>query len=434
MAASVSGLVSGLDTAAIIAQLMKLEAAPQNRLKTQQSTEKSALSALQALNSTVAALKTQAETLAKPATWQAMKGTVSGTGVTATVGAGAAASSFTVTVRSHAANHQVGFANAVALGDRVVSGSSITITHDGVAYDVPTAGGTLKELVDGINAKTADTGVTAVAVQAAGGYRLLVQSTTTGAASEFSLAGLDTAVLGAATVQQGKDAEISLGAVTATSATNTFTDLVPGVTLKVDPAAAIGSTATVTVARDSDSVKESVKALVDKVNSLLTTLDAQTKPNGVLSREPSARALRSDVLETVFGDGTTTMATVGIQTDRYGKLVFDEKVFDEAYAADPAGVAARFTTGTTDGWAARVASVAEDASDGIDGTITSAITGRQSTIDRLQDSIDAWDLRLELRQATLTRQYTAMETALSRLTSQGNWLAGQLGSLPSNNS
>lgn len=434
MAGSISGLVSGLDTATIVAQLMKLEAAPQNRLRTQQSTEKSVLSALQSLNASVAALRTQAETLAEPATWQAMTGTVSGTGVTAKVGAGATASTFAVTVRSHATNHQVGFGSEVALGDRVVTGASVTITRNGVDHVVTTGGGSLQELVDGINASSPDTGVNAVAVQAAGGYRLLVQSATTGAASEFTVSGLDTAVLGAMTIQQGTDAELSLGAVTATSSTNTFTDLVPGVTLTVDPSASIGSTATVTVARDAASVKDSVKALVDKVNSLLTTLDTQTKPNGVLSREPSARPLRSDLLESVFGDGSTTLASVGLQTDRYGKLVFDEKAFDQAYAADPAGVANRFTTGTPNGWAARVAAVAEETSDRVDGTITTAITSRQSTVERLQDSIDAWDQRLELRQATLTRQYTALETALSRLTSQGDWLAGQLGSLSSSDS
>ena len=74
----------------------------------------------------------------------------------------------------------------------------------------------------------------------------------------------------------------------------------------------------------------------------------------------NAVLFRDQLLNTVFGDNTTSMATYGIQTDRYGKLVFDATKFQTAYAADPAGTAAKFTSGATpaqDGWAARVSSI-----------------------------------------------------------------------------
>jgi flagellar hook-associated protein 2 len=35
-----------------------------------------------------------------------------------------------------------------------------------------------------------------------------------------------------------------------------------------------------------------------------------------------------------------------------------------------------------------------------------------------------------MRRSTLERTYTALETALNSLQSQGNWLAGQISSLP----
>jgi flagellar hook-associated protein 2 len=69
---SISGLASGLDTATIITQLMQLEAIPQSRLKTQQSTQKTALTALQSLNTDLVSLASKAEALAKPATWQTL--------------------------------------------------------------------------------------------------------------------------------------------------------------------------------------------------------------------------------------------------------------------------------------------------------------------------------------------------------------------------
>ena len=108
------------------------------------------------------------------------------------------------------------------------------------------------------------------------------------------------------------------------------------------------------------------------------------------------RSLRSQLLDTVYpGDGTT-LADIGIQTDRYGKLVFDAEKFATAYAAD--GDRRHRQADRT--FAARIQEVANDASDRVDGTITTAISGRTTGIDRLNDSIEAWDDRLELRRTS----------------------------------
>lgn len=440
-ASSISGLTSGLNTATIIDQLMKLEAVPQSRLKSQQSAERAIQAALRALNTNTSVLASRAETLTKAETWQTLKATVTGTGVTATASATATASSLSVTVDRLAKTHQVAFTDAAALTD-VVSGPTVRLTTNaGTIHDLDAGGGSLAEVAAAINAKSAETGVSATTVKVAdGSYRLLTESTTTGAASSFTLTdGGGGPLLGGSTVRAGEDAQVSLGAgITATSATNTFADLVPGLTLTLGPTATVGSTVSVKVAQDPASVKSSISALVDQVNELLTTIDTQTATKttstaaGVLVGDATARSLRNQLLQTVFG-GTGTMATVGIQTDRYGKLVFDGAKFDAAYAADPAGVAAKFTkaaSATDDGWAARVASVAKAAGNPTTGTLTSAINGRTATIDRLTESIESWDDRLAIRRTSLERQYTALETALNNLQSQGNWLAGQIASLP----
>ncbi|MEC9052095.1 MAG: flagellar filament capping protein FliD, partial [Actinomycetota bacterium] len=146
-----------------------------------------------------------------------------------------------------------------------------------------------------------------------------------------------------------------------------------------------------------------------------------------------ARQLRSQLLDSIRTDGGTSLASYGIQVNRDGRLDFDEAAFKAAYAADPTGTAEMFTT-ASDGFAARVAAVAKGASDSTDGTLSAAITGRQSGIDRMEDSIDEWDRRLTLRRTALERQFVALETALSQMSSQSNWLAGQLASLPSSSS
>lgn len=82
------------------------------------------------------------------------------------------------------------------------------------------------------------------------------------------------------------------------------------------------------------------------------------------------------------------------------------------------------------GFASKLEALAQRASDATIGTVTAAIQGRESRIDRLEDDIDRWDVRLEMRRTTLERQYAALEVALGKLQSQGQWLAGQIASLP----
>lgn len=440
MAASISGLSSGLDTATIINQLMQLEAAPQDRLKTRVSSEKLVLSSLQAINKSAAGLTTKAEALAKESAWQPLTATSSATAISVSTTSSASPRTLTVTVTSVAATHQLGFTSPAALSD-VVTGASTKVVlnrFDGSPVELETGNGTLQGLVDAINKPENATGLSATVVkQADNSYRLLVESTRTGAAEDFELTALDSSpLLGGATVRAGSNAVVSLGAgITATSATNTFADVVPGTTLSLGAAATVGTVSTITVARDTSGMSGKVKDLVDSINSLLGEIDVKAavggagKTAGPLAGDGAARQLRSALLDTIRTEGGTSLAAYGIQVTRSGRLEFDESTFKAAYAADPVGTAEMFTT-TGDGFAARVAAVAKGASDSTEGTLSAAITGRQSGIDRMEDSIEEWDRRLQLRRTALERQFTALETALSQMSSQSNWLAGQLSQLP----
>jgi flagellar hook-associated protein 2 len=212
--------------------------------------------------------------------------------------------------------------------------------------------------------------------------------------------------------------------------------VIPGVDLAVT-AAAVGTNVDVTISKDTGAVTGGVKSLVDAINATLTQIDSltayspTTKTSGPFAGDATVRALRNNLLNAIYPTDGSSIADVGIQTDRNGKLFFDEATFASAYAADPARVAARFTSGSVDGFAARIASVADSASNKYTGTITAAISGRNTTVTRIQSSIDDWDQRLELRRTTLQRTFTAMETALQQMNSQSSWLTSQLGSLSS---
>jgi flagellar hook-associated protein 2 len=433
--ASISGLVSGLDSASIINQLMQLEAVPQDKLKTNLGAEQTKLKNLQALNAKVAALTTQAQSLAGGTGWGALTATSSSTAVTVQATTGTTSGVFSFSVDQTAAAHQLRFTTTAASTDTVVvGGTTVKLTQGGVTQVIDTGDGSLDGLVNALN--TGGTGVSAAKVRLDdGSYRLVVNAAQTGAAGAFTLTNADGSdLLGGASVQAGRDAAITLGGDTIHSALNTFTGVIPGVDVTVS-AAAVGPTVDVTVGKNTASVKDTVKSLVDAINATLSQIDSltaynsTTKTSGPLAGDSGVRALRNELLNAIYPADGTSIADVGIQTDRYGKLVFDEAAFSTAYAADPAKVAAKFTSGTVDGFAARVATVADTASNKYTGTLTAAINGRSTTITRIQDSIDDWDQRLELRRSTLQRTFTALETALSQMNSQSSWLTSQLSAL-----
>ncbi len=170
----------------------------------------------------------------------------------------------------------------------------------------------------------------------------------------------------------------------------------------------------------------------------LTAYNPVTKSSGPLAGDSTVRELRTKVLDAVTrsADGSS-MANLGLQTDRSGKITFDSTKFATAYAADPAGVAQRLGAPGTDavpGFAARLQSVGKLASDSTAGILTQSIKGHQSSATSMQDSIADWDVRLTQRQAALNRQFSALEVALGKMQDQASWLSGQIASLPSSSS
>ena len=439
MTASIGGLASGLDTASIISQLMQLEATQQTQLKSRVALRTSAKTSMQAINAKLATLTTAAQDLAKSRNWAPLSASSSYDKVSVTTGLGAVPTQLDLTVGTLAQSHRLTFTSTAALTDVVVSGGT-TVSLDKLDGSAPVSidsgDGTLGGLVNGINA--AGLGIRASALRLDDGtYRLMVESVATGASGDFALTNGDgSALLGGATVRAGQDASITVGGDTVHSATNTFTNLLPGVSVTLGTGAVAGTVVTIGATTDSAAMSAKVKALVDSVNSVLGDIDTATKGSlngskaGPLAGDSTLRGVRNALMSSLYSASGGTLADVGVQVDRYGKLTFDEATFKTAYAADPAAVSVKFTDGTVPGFMARLSKIADGASNAGTGTITQALQGMDTTIKDLNDRIDAWDDRLALRKAALTRQFSSLETALSKMQSQSSWLAGQIASLP----
>jgi flagellar hook-associated protein 2 len=457
---SVGGLVSGMDTATIVSQLMQVEALPQAQLETRLSNTQSKAAAYRAVNTRFDALRSAAEALTTGAGFQSVKATASNTSVTASASAGASAGSVTFTVNEVARAHSLVSAQkwtasgTQTAADLPYGASSLDIKVGGVttpvALDVNGDGtATLAEAATAINAQGLGVKATVVKVSATE-YRLQIAATKTGAASAF-----EAGTAGAFDpVTTGSDAKITVGAgagYTMTSSNNTFTGLVDGTTITVtEPATNV----TLKVVEDPAAIASKVNALVTAANSLLEAINSYTDPKkttAALKGDATLRQLSNQIRDVVsYAVGTDGSAsTVGLELSKDGtKYEFDSAAFTSALAADPAKVQRMFTSvvttgngvdglpGTADdrkdavGLAAKLKALALSASDTATGSLTLLASSTDKQAKDIEGRIAAWDIRLDLRRTALERQFTAMETALSTLQNQGQWLSSQISSLP----
>ncbi len=467
MSSSVDGLVSGLSTTSMINSLMQAEAAPQTKLKTKVETAQTAVASYQSVNAKLKATKSAGESLASLGSWRALTATSSSTSVTATATGGlsgmAGSATFDVTSVARAQSTVLSADDTAAEG---VYPSSITVqpgtwSKDSNGDDQFTAVGdpvditvdeprTAAKLTSAVNAKSATLGIRAGVVNTSGTAGVVqFTSMKSGAANGFQITGLEnTGTAGASpTTAVGKDAVLTMNPGSPSeykvnSSTNTFSSLMPGVTLTVSKEE---TGVNVDASTDTGAIAAKVQAMVDAANASLAEIKSQTaydtdsKQGSPLTGDFTVRQMSSALLGMVSNglsydktetdsNGVDTTSTIdfgslsqlGVTLTKDGTLSFNASDFNKAYAENPskiqeAGIA----------FGNKVRGLADKQTT----AVTAVITGRKSEIDSLNDQIENWDVRLAAKKVALQRQYTALETSLGNLKSQGTWLSGQLAGL-----
>ncbi|WP_436526025.1 flagellar filament capping protein FliD [Actinoplanes sp. HUAS TT8] len=467
MTASVDGLVSGLNTSSMIASLMQVEAAPQTKLKTKVETAQNAVASYQSVNAKLKATKSAAEDVASLGSWRALTATSSSSTVTATATGGltgmSGGATFDVT---SVARSQATVLTADDTSAEGIYPASITIQPGSWAKDANgdnqfTAVGnpvtitvdeprTAAKLTTAVNAQSATLGIRATVVNTSGTAGVVqFTSMKSGAANGFEISGLENTGSGGAspTTTAGQDAVLTMNPGTASeykvnSTTNTFSALMPGVTLTVTKEE---KNVTVNAASDTSAIAGKMQALVDAANASLaeiksqTAYDLDTKKGSPLTGDFTVRQMNAALLSMVSNglsydktskdaNGVESTSTIdfgslnqlGISLTKEGTLSFDATEFNKAYSDNPSKVQ---EAGMAFG--AKVRKLTDTQTN----AVTAVITGRKSEIDSLNDQIDNWDVRLAAKKEALQRQYTALETSLGKLKDQGSWLSGQLAGL-----
>jgi flagellar hook-associated protein 2 len=456
---NLGGLASGLDTNAIVQQLMAVESRPQQRIQQQTLIEQARQQALKDVNTRIGNLLTAVNALQDPTAWGDVQTVDSSDAVhlAATRIGGAAPGAYTVTVTRLAAADQYTqtSGNTTAAADDTLHLS----VGGGNVFDVQVASG---DTLDTIASRINGTSGMPVYATVAGG-KLVVSGKTTGAANTVTIAGGAAAGFTFAQTALAQDANLTvdagLGPVAVTSASNTVTSAIAGVSLTLK--GQVGN-ATITVgapAPDTSALQDKVQKFVDQYNSTIAfirgKLDEQLVANpqsqadreqGVLHNDSSLSALLTSLREglgdVVSGRPASMRALVqaGISTGGAsatlnkdaiaGKLTFDTDAFSNALQSSFSDVKALFTNATGSFATEGVSQRLHDQLTSAGGIMASRDEAEQTRISSLKQQSSDWDARLTAKEASLREMFTRMEVALQQnqlLTSQ---VGAQLAQLP----
>lgn len=255
-------------------------------------------------------------------------------------------------------------AGTLTLRFGTISGTGFTAdaTRSQVDIAIPT-GANLDTVAAAINSASA--GVTAYVATGAGGAQLVLKGQD-GAANAFvleatesptepGLAALAWTPAGDATrlTAAASDAAFVLDGVARTSPTNTIPDAAPGLSLKLT-GTNTGNPTTISYSDPGSAITSAMQDLTSALNEMVSELNKDTDPNsGTLNNDPGARSLRrqlttlasTQVMPPNSIGAPTTLADLGLKTNRDGTFALDTTRLSATLARDPAGTGAMFTNG-----------------------------------------------------------------------------------------
>ena len=467
-----TGIGSGLNVTDILDRLMAVEQRPLTLLQTAATNLNTKLSNVGKLQGYFATLRDKANVLTAPTLWSGTTATSADTSaVTVATGSGAVAGSYAVNV-SRLAVGQTVTSTAQPASTSTLGTGTLTIELGTWGAGEPAADFTAKAgsspvtinigdgetslaaIRDKINSASA--GVTATLVTDASGTRLSLRSQATGSENAFrvsvaeatpdgndatglSMLAYDASAAGSPMLRSttAANAALTVNGIALSSASNTLTGVVDGLTLNlIKPTA--GDVA-VSVATDTASAKTAITEFVTAFNTLAsfirtqTAYNADSKTAGALQGDQSTLSLQSQ-LRAVLNQGSTASSTwsrlsdIGLALKSDGTLETNATKLDNALGNLPELKKLLAGDGSTTaemGFVRRFKNLA-DAALGSSGVFESRSSSLQASIDRNGKSQDTMELKLEKTRARLQAQYSALDTKMASLTNLSSYMTQQI--------
>ena len=488
MAISSVGIGSGLDVERIIKETVALEKEPIKTLEVKAETINSKISTYGQIKSSVDTLNSAARDLTLDSGFGAVKiNSSNSSAVNATMTGLAAQGSYNVTVDKLAQSQT---SASIKLGAKDTMGAAGTMRF--VIGNPGKAGAELKtvnldiassDTLEGIVAKIngnpdlSKSVVASVITDSTGQQQLMVRSRETGLDNQFSMsmgtlvtqADVDAwnalsdtdkkdkpfpvigsfkpvdvedgsnlsklAVVGGITVKQAaQNAEIKLNGVEMESNTNTFKDIIPGLSISVS---AKGESL-LSITQDKDATQEKIQKFVDAYNAVNELLAASTKYDqgsktaGVLQGDSSTVSLQNSLrmlTQGIAGNATgkfNRLSDIGIQMQQGGALTLDAAKLQEAlgdmdsvksmFAAKPdalgngGGIAVNFKTLTDELLA-------------YEGTLNNKTDSLEKQLELNKAEVEKVEKRAETVEERMRKQYTALDVKMASLSSLDSYIS-----------
>lgn len=246
------------------------------------------------------------------------------------------------------------------------------------------------------------------------------------------------------TTSQATNATLTMAGFsgTITRASNTISDIIPGVTFVLQNT----GTATITVSDDTAGTQARVQEFIDAYNEIVAFVDEgnliESEQDGKelenifgpLSKTRSddgiLSSLRSAISGSSYSGGSTVkiFADMGITTERDGTLKFDTNTFSTAITTEPNSVkeiwetfsdTVSLTGGTIDSYVK------------FGGLFDITINGNETLVTDLNDRIARAEEQIGKQEEALRLRFARLESLIGRLQSQQNALSSALASLGS---
>lgn len=472
------GSASGLPLEELVTTLVGVERNSKlNRINTTKKTLDTSLSGVGQLKSAISAFQDAIKKLSgntlNARTATVTQPTENKTYLEATATNTAAAASFDIKVNQLASGSRLESADAAfASANDVIATSDGTLTFSAndKSFDIEvTAGMTLNELRQKINASTDNFGVNANIINAGGatGTKLVLTSSETGVGNDLVITNNNAELDGVSTVATGataglgvsqaaQDAIIEIDGIIATNSTNTFANVIQDVTLTVKAITPDDNNATVDIATDREAAEENIQNFINNYNVLVDQIADLTKKRTLgadgktVTAEGGALAtdqLPKNIMTQLRGllgnvvkgadESLSTLYSLGITFREDGKLEISSTSafgadsgrtrFDRALTENYDGVAAFF--GGDEGLSATLDSFLKEFTQ-TGGIIASKENSLKTQIDKNTKDLEAANRYIESFEQTLRSRYTALDALLGSMQNMGSTVTAQLASLP----
>lgn len=437
------GFGSGIDTAALVRDLAAASRAPKaQRFDSLARANQSKVSTLAQARSDLDSFADSLAGLASGGTLRSQPITSDANAIAVTSNAGTLLGSYSgeIVVSTLAHVQTIYSAYLPSATDPVGQGGmTLTVGANSYAFTVDASNDSLNGLADAINAT--ESGVRASIINDAGSFRLVLKGES-GAAKAFSLTvdagaapGLAQFASTAMTVgQSASDAAFTVDGVAYTRAANSFSDVVPGMTIslkKADPLVAV----TISATRPNDVLKETLADFVSVFNTLKKDLEAARAAN---NGNPALRAFERQ-LSAFIGQPMTSnanvrsLADVGISTNRDGTVSLNSAKLEAALRDFPDAVEAIFNpprdnmrTEATDPGIAFALDALRDAAVASTGPLEQVRAALQRESENIAKNREKMEARELAYQARLEKQYAGMDARIAALKATQSYLEQQI--------